>query len=285
MIPLDAARFRRDGYLILKNLIPATVIDGCLEEIRAIFNAQAERFGVTPADSIDMASLSRTMAGLIQRDIPAYLAAAKLAQHAISLHRMGCDETLVAPLRALGLQVPIISTRPVIFFMADALKIPGGYHKTPPHQDWRSIQGSLDGVVAWVPFSSTDRFNYPLEVLPGSHQRGLLPTKEDVFGHRVEETALPDTPFTALEVERGDVVIFSCFLVHRTGEAGGALARFAASFRFNNAAEPSFVQRGYPNPYVYRPDMTILTPDFPRPAQLRRIFADAGAAFETGDTA
>jgi phytanoyl-CoA hydroxylase len=211
------------------------------------------------------------------RDVEAYLAAARLAQHMVSLHRLGCDAALIEPVRALGLTAPVISTRPVIFFMADGLKIPGGYHKTPPHQDWRSIQGSLDGVVLWVPFSAVDKSNYPLEVLPGSHRLGLLPSIDDVFSNRIEKTALPAWDFEALEVERGDIVLFSTFLVHRTGEAGGDVARFAASFRFNNAAEPTFVERGYPNPYIYRPDMTLLTPNFPEPRDLERVFGPAMA--------
>jgi len=271
----DTEQFRRDGFLVLRNQIPADAIDACLEEIRIIFNQMAARFDVEPAVSIDMTHLSETMASLLRRDVEAYLAAAKLAQHMVSLHRMGCDETLIKPLRALGLDAPIISTRPVLFFMSEVLKIPGGYHKTPPHQDWRSVQGSLDGVVAWVPFSSADRFNYPLEVLRGSHLLGLLPSIEDAFGHRVDEIALPERAFTTLEVERGDLVLFSCFLVHRTGEAGGDLARFAASFRFNNMTEPTFVDRGYPNPYVYRPDLKILTPNFPDTRQLQTVFPGA----------
>ena len=280
MIPLDVEGYRRDGYLVLKGQVPITAIEACLDEIRTIFNQMALRCDVAPAAASDMASLSRTMAALFRRDMQAYLAAARLAQHMVSLHRLGCDDALIGPLRALGLDTPVISTRPVIFFMADALKVPGGYHKTPPHQDWRSIQGSLDGVVAWIPFSSADRFNYPLEVLPGSHRLGLLPSIEDAFGHRVDEAALPGEAFTTLEVERGDMVMFSSFLVHRTGEAGGEVARCAASFRFNNVTEPTFAERGYPNPYIYRPDMTLLTPGFPDERQLGRVFpapADASS--------
>jgi hypothetical protein len=59
----------------------------------------------------------------------------------------------------VGLAVPALSTRPVFHYMADQLKIEGGYHKTPIHQDWRSVQ-----------------------VICGSHRRGLLPNVDDAFG-------------------------------------------------------------------------------------------------------
>jgi len=62
------------------------------------------------------------------------------------------------------------------------------------------------------------------------------------------------------------------FLVHRTGSLGGVIARIAFSYRYNNAAEPSFVARNYPSPYVYRPDMRLLQDDFPTAADVRRFF-------------
>jgi hypothetical protein len=68
------------------------------------------------------------------------------------------------------------------------------------------------------------------------------------------------------------VVVFSSLLVHRTGEVGGQEARFAASFRFNNVLEPSFVQRRYPNPYIYRPDMTLLEPVTATPDNVAAVF-------------
>jgi ectoine hydroxylase-related dioxygenase (phytanoyl-CoA dioxygenase family) len=214
------------------------------------------------------------MTALFRADMAAYLAAAKLAQHAVALHRLGTDPALRAALRDLGLELPVISTRPVMFLMADALKVPGGYHKTPPHQDWRSIQGSLDSVVVWVPFTEVGPGHYPLEVAPGSHRRGLLPSAEDAFGHRLADGIVDPAEFRPLSVERGDAVVFSTLLVHRTGEAGGPEARFAASFRFNNALEPSFVARNYPNPYVYRPDMTLIEPVAATPEAAARVFGD-----------
>lgn len=265
-------QYRREGYVILRDVIPGTALDACLAEFRAIFEAAAAIHGVKPAQGSTPGDLSRVMEALFRADMTAYLAAAKLVQHAVALHRMGCDPALIEAVRGLGLALPAISTRPVMFMMSDALAVPGGYHKTPPHQDWRSIQGSLDSVVAWAPFTAVGPGRFPLEVLAGSHLMGLLPSQEDVFGHRVADGVLGDATFIPLSVERGDVVVFSSLLVHRTGEDGGPEARFAASFRFNNALEPSFVERGYPNPYIYRPDMTLLTPVAATPENVAAIF-------------
>jgi len=174
----------------------------------------------------------------------------------------------------LGLSVPALSTRPVVHYMADQLRVEGGYHKTPMHQDWRSVQGSLDGITIWLPLFDVGAGDYPLEVIRGSHRGGLLPSIDDPFGHRIVDGRIVDAAFTPVPIRRGDVIFFSGFLVHRTGSLGSAMVRFALSYRYNNAAEPSFVARNYPSPYVYRPDMRLLRDGFPAPEDLRRIFSD-----------
>ncbi len=270
-------RFKRDGYLVLKQQIPVPALMGCLDEICAVFNrmAQSLRLAVPPAD--DLPGLTAVMKAVFAHDPALYMACGKLANHTIALHGLGCDEAILAPLRALGLGLPSISTRPVIFIIHDDLKIAGGYHKSPAHQDWRSMQGSLDSVVVWIPFAAVAPGGHALEVAPGSHHRGLLTTDEDAFGHRITAD-LPEDGFVPLQVELGDAVVFSAFLAHRTGQHGGEVARLAASYRYNNVLEPSYAERGYPNPYIYRPDMTILTPGFPEPERLDALFGPAAKA-------
>ncbi len=201
-----------------------------------------------------------------------YLAAAKLTQYLPALHRLGVSEPVLGVLSDLGLTHPVISTRPVVHIISEALKIPGGYHRTPPHQDWRSVQGSLDAVVAWMPLVSADADNAPLEVIPGSHRMGLLPSEPHIFGNRVQAAAIEGQSFETIEAEPGDLVIFSMFLVHRTGAAQGDGVRWAVSFRYNNLDEPSFAARDYPNPYIYKPRDDLLVDGFPDLADLAPIF-------------
>jgi ectoine hydroxylase-related dioxygenase (phytanoyl-CoA dioxygenase family) len=129
--------------------------------------------------------------------------------------------------------------------MDEDLVVPGGYHRSPPHQDWRSIQGSLDNVVMWIP--TTPIRGTGLEVVRGSHRAGLLPTVEHKMTPAVEHAG----PWEAIDCDPGDVVVFSSFLVHRTSEKSDGLVRIALSTRFNNAAEPTFVERGFPTNYRY----------------------------------
>lgn len=264
--------YQNNGYMIVRNLIPTRQLDRVFADIERVFSQQASRLGADQAINADRDSFSRVATALFKADQAVYLAAAKLAQYTVSVHRLSLCDEILAVLDDLGLAFPALSTRQVLHFMADSLRIPGGYHKTPPHQDWRSIQGSLDGVIVWVPFCDVGKDNYPLEIIPGSHRLGLLPSAEDPFGHRVADGVIDEAAFSPLEVSKGDAVFFSTFLVHRTGDKGGKNVRVAASFRFNNAAEPSFIARNYPNPYIYRPDMRLLIEGFPTKSDIATVF-------------
>lgn len=265
--------YRRDGFIVMPQLLPPALLDALAGEIAGIFRRRAQALGLAPSAGDDHAALSNLLGLLFDHDRACYIAAAKLTQHLPSVHRLGVGPELTGALTGLGIDVPAISTRPVIHYMADRLKIPGGYHKTPIHQDWRSVQGSLDGLTIWLPLFDVGPDDYPLEVIPGSHHRGLLPSADDVFGHRVADGFVAEGDFVPVRLCRGDAIFFSGFLVHRTGASGGRLVRIALSYRYNNAAEPLFVARNYPDRYTYRADMTLLDPAFPAAADIARHFA------------
>ena len=266
------ADYRRDGFVRVRKIVAAPVLDRIAGEIAGVFHRRGASLGLDLPATPDQPSLSRLLIGLFEHDRASYIAAAKLTQHLASVHRLGVGDEILGALAALGLTLPALSTRPVIHYMADRLKIPGGYHKTPAHQDWRSVQGSVDGLTVWLPLFDVGPHDYALEIVRGSHRLGLLPSTDDAFGHRLVDGTVPDTAFERLPIARGDAAFFSGFLVHRTGEEGGETVRIALSFRYNNAAESSFVARNYPDRYTYRPDMRLLEEGFPLHDELARIF-------------
>jgi hypothetical protein len=251
--------YRRDGFTIAAGAIPAAALDAVATDIHGIFARAAQTVGLAVPNSSGHEALSRLLHSLFARDSAAYLACARQTQYLASVHRVGLSPPIAGLLDQLGIAVPTQSTRPVIHFMADGLRFEGGYHKSPAHQDWRSVQGSLDGLTLWLPLYDVGSGDFPLEVVPGSQRQGLLDSVDDAFGHRLADAAVPpDADFRALPMRRGDVAAFSGFLVHRTGTVGGDRVRIALSYRFNNAAEASYISRLYPNPYTYRGDMSLL---------------------------
>jgi len=263
----------RDGYVVARGVLPADLVTSVLQECRDILRLQMVRHGIAGAAE-DGEDFDAALAGLFQASMQSYLGAARLTQYLPSVHRMGVDGPLLDLVRSLAAGRPVISTRPVVHIVSDDLVVPGGYHRTPPHQDWRSVQGSLDAMVAWVPLVPVEAGHNALEVVPGSHKAGLLPSVPHPFSSEVEPGRYGDEDFVAIAAAPGDIVFFSMLLVHRTGRAEEPGVRWAISYRYNNLDEPSFVERDFPNPYIYRPRDDLLFDDFPAPADLRRVFGD-----------
>lgn len=243
-----------DGFDVLHGILNTFALKSIANEIAALFVLQAKHIGINTFGLLDSEeSLHEVALALLQADPKRYINAARESQNLPRIHRLLLDDVILATVRhCYGIDFPVISTKASVHIMADDLVVPGGYHRSPAHQDWRSIQGSLDNVVLWIPLTPV-RGN-GLEVIRGSHKHGLLPTKEHIMTPEVID---PERlgPWEAINCDPGDVVAFSSFLVHRT--AAGPGLRIAISTRFSNAAEPTFIERGFPTPYktTYRLDV------------------------------
>jgi phytanoyl-CoA hydroxylase len=274
MEKVPAARtFAELGYAIVPRAADDIILQQIERDIGAVFHRRAGSAGLAARLPSSYDELSSLIVALKQHDQAAYLQAAKAANHLASLAQLCVSPKVMSLVRELGLLTPIIATRTVLHFMANLLAIEGGYLKTPPHQDFRSVQGSLNSIVLWTPLADVGPDDYPVVVADGSHRLGLLPSREHVFGHQIEPGSIAGLDFHPVPLKRGDVLVFSTLLVHATSETGGDRVRIAASFRFNDATDPSYIERGLPIPYVYKPDMVLRTPDFPTPADIDGVFA------------
>jgi ectoine hydroxylase-related dioxygenase (phytanoyl-CoA dioxygenase family) len=272
---IDREAFLREGFFVARGLLDPRDLQQLNAEMGELFAQQLRRLGLPVDSGTSREAFHANAARLLAVDVPTYIATARMTQMVPSAHRIMASDAIVELVRTAGVAVPVLSTRLSNHIMSETLRIPGGYHKSPPHQDWRSMQGSLDSVVLWAPTTPVTATSHPLEVIPGSHLYGLLDTVEHIMTPTVSDPRITEDQYRPLPMEPGDVVIFSSFLVHRTGETGDGNVRIAFSTRFNNAAEPTYVEHGYPTPYKYSYQTDLIVPDFPKPADLRTIFPDA----------
>jgi phytanoyl-CoA hydroxylase len=269
---LSPEELKRSGFTVGRGCVPREPLFAINAEIEALYILQLRRLGLPVNESGSRGSLYENAMRLLNADLAAYINTSRLTQDLPSVHRLLVSESIVDIVRALGITFPVISTKASIHLMADELKVPNGYHKTPPHQDWRSTQGSLDSLVLWIPTTRVTASSNPLQVVPGSHRLGLLPTVDHIMTPMVSDERISDASFVSIEVEPGDLIAFSTLLVHRTGDEGDGLVRIALSTRFNNAAEGTFVERGFPTPYKYSYRLDLMTPEFPKVSDVERIF-------------
>ncbi len=267
------ASYLHNGYLLFEGFFDRTRIQSILEESKQVFFSQMHRQGIdTTFDINDEARFRQAMALLFASDFEAFSNCGKQVQHLISLHRLSVETRIENLLHGIGLNRPNICTRPVLFFNHPSLAKDPVYHTVFSHQDWRSMQGSLDAVVIWCPLIDVDHSLGALEIVPGSHKKGLLTESVEAGFGKVSDTAFNEEDWISVEVKQGDALLFSSFLVHRSGNNITDRIRWSCHFRYNNLNEPSFISRKYHHNYVYHPKNELRTPDYPTKEDMCFIF-------------
>jgi ectoine hydroxylase-related dioxygenase (phytanoyl-CoA dioxygenase family) len=263
--------YRRDGYAVVRRLLDREAVEDVLRETDAIFALQLRRLGYSAIRYQGEATVLANMETLLAADVKTYLAAARHAAKLVSLQRLVSSQPIVDLVRSFGISTPTVPTTPVLHIMGDTLRIPGGYFGIAPHQDWPSVQGGLDTVTMWVPLMDIDVKRFPVEVIPGSHMRGLW--EGEITEHAMEiRKGFVDSDFVPLAAARGDVVVFTGFTVHRTSLLGCRGLRIASSTRYENAGEATFVERNYPCAYQRSVERRLIHPGFPAPDQVAAIY-------------
>lgn len=244
--------YNRDGYV----LAPVDgAVDGVSRDIGRLFSKQSSTYCSQLFDDIKFLFLS---------DIKKYIYTLRTCAKLMSLQELFLST--YSTINELGISFPVLIP-PTIHVVSDELKIPDGYHGAFAHQDWPSLQGSLDVITVWIPFMEVGRDNFTLEVIPGSHKNGLLPGAIDGSVLKIE---CDESKFIPLEIKKGEALFFSGFLIHRTRKEGSGF-RIAASQRFENASELTFIERGYPCSQTRVVDRNIYWK--PTVEQIRSVYA------------
>jgi phytanoyl-CoA hydroxylase len=267
-----------NGYLLLKNLFDKNEIISIANAAKAVFiNIFYEKKYITNASiSISSKEFMFCLKLLYKQDFTTFQNCGKQIQHLIELHRLSTSAIVESELKKIGLRMPVISTRPVVFFNHPSLAKSRVFHTMDFHQDWKSMQGSINSVIVWVPLMDIPKEYGALKVIPGSHKGGLRDYKVvNGFGMvKLEESE--ESEILDVEVELGDALLFSSFLIHSSGENIMDYPRWSAHFRYNDLSEVTFLHRGYPHPYIYKPVDDLLTPTFNTKSNVSKYFDTYG---------
>ena len=269
---IDRDQYKKTGFLLLRNFIDPDELDTVRNEARKIFMMQLKRNNLIDSFEISETEFETSLYALFRKDLQQIIYCGKQAQHLISLHRLSLNEQILNALKELGIEFPVINVRPTIFFNSPYLGKSDVDWKKPSHQDWRTTQGSLDSIVVWVPLIDIDKSLGALEIVPESHKLGLLNYEMQNNYHTIVDDAARQLPFVSVEVTKGDALFFSTFLIHRSGENTSNSIRWSCHFRYNNLCEPTFIQRGFPHSYIYKPQDELITPGFPSAQDVYEAF-------------
>ena len=223
-------RMTRDGYLLLKRAVPAVACDALLSEILAqlapcigveqgtgIPVLQGEPFFETDAvwDEVypkiqRLESFHRFFHQPFMQDIMARVAGQELFVYPMKMAR-------IATPRKIG-------------------------YETPPHQDAHSHHAGPTMAGIWVALHDVDSTMGRVQVLPGSHSRGVRPVFEaqGVGGVQCEIYA-DETEWHVSDFDKGDVLIFNSRTVHRAEpNTNPTRVRISVDTRFCDYGAPVF---------------------------------------------
>ncbi|WP_374300583.1 phytanoyl-CoA dioxygenase family protein [Ferrovibrio sp.] len=265
--------YRENGFVKIPGLLTRDDASMLVRQIHDIFELRMNRLGLPVERELDGRVRDECLFSFFDQHHGAYVECLRTANNLPLIFEIGSRETMIAAVQAAGVNFPVFCARPIITLSSARTARHHGHWKTRPHQDWRSMQGSLNSVVVWIALRDVSEELGRLEVAPGSHKLGLLPTVPDEWYRRLDTDLVLDSNFVPVNTDAGDALVFSTFLVHRSGDNKVDAHRYALQFRFNDAAECEFIDRGFPTTYrSEQPSQDLITPDFPAPNAVSRLF-------------
>jgi hypothetical protein len=234
------ADYARDGYIVLRG---ALNMDALLE-IRDEIVAVGQRI-VGPSfqfEKYDPALVTPEKQSVLY-DRLHYLP---------SLSRLSGNKQLLAVCRELGLEVPVLMGCCNMRYDRPH----DSKHLFEWHQDTLYLLGSANAVTAWIPFGRVDMTHGTIQVIPGSHKKGIYPFKK-ISAKPVEKDRpflqrdlsidcdVTETPVT-VEAEFGDIVIFNQLLLHKSCPNMSDKVRWTAQVRVSDLAAPGYIAQGCP---------------------------------------
>lgn len=280
-------RFNDNGYLIVENLIPGSIIDPILKEYEGVLDDLANSLyssGEIRSPHGDLSFADRLTRiyeetgrghnqnfdfslplGAIDRDTP-FWAGPAVFKALIHEPLLDVIEELIGP-EIFSNPIQHVRIKPPEKYLPRNEWDQPIIGPTIWHQDLGVANESADDsdvITAWFGLTDAPVEMGPLRVIPGSHRTGLLTHCRDYEGNgpefRVPYVQIPERLFQAnqqvpLPTKRGDVVFFHSQTVHGSLPNLGDECRISFDLRYNRIGEstgrdiyPGFVARSRANP-------------------------------------
>lgn len=272
-------KLNSDGYIVAKNIIDKKLLDEVRSDLHSIVGLQLNYLGIKKASQTTKETLFTDLKSLYQADLKRYLSALKTASALASFMKLYVSDGLTNTTRSLGIETPIFLTQPVLHVMAEELRIKDGYFGIGAHQDWPALQSSLDTLTTWIPLFPVRRNQFTLEIIPKSHLLGLVEATQEQHIHEVKPSVYENLKFEPVEIDDGDALVFSTFLIHKseiTGEPGAF--RIAYSMRYENAADSNFVSRSYHSAQKRVVERYLAEKDTPSKTDVSKVYGEGSAS-------
>lgn len=230
----DTGRLRSqaaaDGYLLVRGLLPATLIEELADEISTVL---VDAGWIEPGTPL--ASARADLARFCVEPQPPFMEVFYRLLSLRSLHALKHHENLVGLFGALfGEEVFC----PPHFVMRMAFPYRDDY-ATPAHQDYTHFEGSRNNWAAWIPFVDIDETRGGLAIASGSHRGGVLDMRPALgAGQMVIDADLGTCDWRWSPMRIGDVLIHNCQTIHKGCANTSGTIRVSMDCRYQPLSEP-----------------------------------------------
>lgn len=211
---IDPASYHREGYVVARS-------DGIPPMKKTIENAITRR-------------------ELVKEQSVYY----RIAQSTPELVALAGNPSILFWIYQLGVTMPVMGTMPILRIDRPHDNI----HRTPAHQDYWFSLLSDNAVTVWFPLYELDADMGPLEIIPRSHKSELVAFTKNIDGNRNPfrmRNELPDYMFEPITIKRDEILIFSQFLLHRSGVNTSVKNRYSVQLRYNDLLTMKPIELSY----------------------------------------
>tara|TARA_B100000780_G_scaffold116643_1_gene81771 strand:+ start:301 stop:1062 length:762 start_codon:yes stop_codon:yes gene_type:complete len=201
--------------------------------------------------SSDRAVKSDKFDKLYKSNKPKWLVNYDVVRYLPQVYQIAFSEDILDAVKQFGIKRPIFSASII------PLRIDMPFDEQfafPWHQDFAYNLGSENSVTVWIPLQDTQRENGALEVIEGDYlsynrEKRLLKSTDD--NGVLEADTLhdlmsdPSSEHKIVPVDVGEILIFSQFLVHRSGKNISKFPRMSLQVRFSDLSDQFFKDKKY----------------------------------------
>ena len=172
-----------------------------------------------------------------------FKAAARIMNHLPIFTALGSSAAVLKVAKQLGLTCPVVSTYPEV-----RTDFPGDtQYMQQFHQDWPYAQTSSNAITIWTALHDVTQEDGALNVIKGSHRRGLMPTKVERHPRKflVEPSSIEADSIAVETCRAGQSILFDQHLVHASGRNQSNAVRITFQIRLADAFDKPWQASGY----------------------------------------
>lgn len=225
-------RFRDDGYLFLRGVMPRDALDRTLGAVLAeVEKAGWLLPGTDPRDRLadpakacaEPMAAYRAVYDRVFR-LEAFHALPHAPELAAVMRRiLDDDDLLIHPRKITRMIFPVERGQPDF--------------TTPAHQDYSAVQGSAETCSVWIPLHDCPIDQGSLMAAEGTHRDGMYGYRLSLGAGGVEIDDPLEDRWRGADFAAGDILVFSTLLVHRGARNLSNRLRISTDCRFQRTAD------------------------------------------------